>query len=991
MNADEIQDAIDRLGISLTEAEYEAYKAKIPIEDYLEKRLSWQPEYIKSYSYPRYEVAWVQMPRAKGGTNSFRVLIRHNTTPFYDRRTKLPIFRQIMAVDNPSQEWMIGKSPSQVHEWLSTTSRENQLEKLNRQMKTAIRKRQPYVIQQLDTEIEQLKLLDDVDIDNVKGWLYAIDDVAPELNEMPSKIVMRKKHWWDLADIARKPEGYVIPQTGRKIGIVGSRRRGSPQDYQELMDQFLKVYREGDTIVSGGANAGADKFAKKMATNYNIPYIEHIAKWGDLDVPGAVIDRYAYGKHIGERYNRNAGIDRNALIARDSDILIAMPVEERAFEADIKNLERQLNRAIRNGNQKAEITIRKQMEFVQEVADIINNKNYGGTNTTIDLFNYNNKGEYYHLPGKATTNKKGIPLATYNGPRTDGELRRIPKYGTNLATLNEGTPTKKIITPLHKTEGIHIPEIPESFRFDITPKPIGSSFRKMSPDELRVRSTIEKYYGNLKTDVININKPPTTMVEKFDAMLGKMKRTVVPLKETMYIGRPVKWDGTKEMIEGLRPGQRGYFGNPFPLYNESERAKVIEDFSNYFYDRLKTDPQYKAAIHNLKGETLGCHCNPKACHGNVIQQYIDQLPPDEIPNYKVAIQRGLNDIDSPNAKFFSINPTEERVIDGRKLGKQLDDIARLSNIQTSGAAWDPSTNPSTWERLGYKLEDADKAYLETISKITKPIGEAGKLLNRPWAYQGPTLRQWEGVGRMGGKKFWSGGAGEYANWIKSAKGFGGSTGRLATNLGGKIGGGLVEFAPLIAAQMAYNQLSSTEGRQYNLGVLGKIDVPQGMSESLAPYSTENYGLWGDYVIAKALEAAGEKGKGGWGQAFGTLPRAVAAGAYAIPNYFNQRLNYGEMANKYGQTWMVDPQALSDLGLSREEIDQVMPWLEYQRNLQANWRTQGKPTGFRTVGVSAMNPAWGSTPGLVGITPGQWIVRKKIDDPLLETGYVGVPT
>jgi len=54
----------------------------------------------------------------------------------------------------------------------------------------------------------------------------------------------------------------------------------------------------------------------------------------------------------------------------------------------------------------------------------------------------------------------------------------------------------------------------------------------------------------------------------------------------VYIGRAGK-------------GQDGYFGNPFRLRASESRGATIERYREYFYNRLKTDPEFKRRIHEL--------------------------------------------------------------------------------------------------------------------------------------------------------------------------------------------------------------------------------------------------------------------------------------------------------------------------------------------------------------------------------------------------------
>lgn len=70
-------------------------------------------------------------------------------------------------------------------------------------------------------------------------------------------------------------------------------------------------------------------------------------------------------------------------------------------------------------------------------------------------------------------------------------------------------------------------------------------------------------------------------------------------------------------------GEDGYFGNPIRLQSEAQRGSTLERYKEYFYNRLKTDPQFRERIHGLQGKTLGCFCKPNPCHGDIIKEYLD--------------------------------------------------------------------------------------------------------------------------------------------------------------------------------------------------------------------------------------------------------------------------------------------------------------------------------------------------------------------------------
>lgn len=86
-----------------------------------------------------------------------------------------------------------------------------------------------------------------------------------------------------------------------------------------------------------------------------------------------------------------------------------------------------------------------------------------------------------------------------------------------------------------------------------------------------------------------------------------MKTIIVNIEHfsdfTVYIGRPSKW------------------GNPFIIGVHGNRKEVIEKYKIYLLStkRLMDD------IMLLDGAILGCHCKPKACHGDIIIETIELI------------------------------------------------------------------------------------------------------------------------------------------------------------------------------------------------------------------------------------------------------------------------------------------------------------------------------------------------------------------------------
>lgn len=75
-------------------------------------------------------------------------------------------------------------------------------------------------------------------------------------------------------------------------------------------------------------------------------------------------------------------------------------------------------------------------------------------------------------------------------------------------------------------------------------------------------------------------------------------------------------------------GKDGFFGNPFPMKTEADRAQVMAQYLEYFARRLQTDTHFRTRVLELRGKTLGRFCKPAACHGDVIAFYLNNLSED---------------------------------------------------------------------------------------------------------------------------------------------------------------------------------------------------------------------------------------------------------------------------------------------------------------------------------------------------------------------------
>ena len=98
----------------------------------------------------------------------------------------------------------------------------------------------------------------------------------------------------------------------KTIGIVGSRRRDSYEDFQQVWEEFSGWYEEGDSICSGLCPKGADRFAVIIANRLDL--LPSYRLWFPPDW---------------KKYGKRVGFVRNTDIAKHSDILIACVASDR--------------------------------------------------------------------------------------------------------------------------------------------------------------------------------------------------------------------------------------------------------------------------------------------------------------------------------------------------------------------------------------------------------------------------------------------------------------------------------------------------------------------------------------------------------------------------------------------------------------------------------------------------------------------------------------
>lgn len=107
-----------------------------------------------------------------------------------------------------------------------------------------------------------------------------------------------------------------------KVGVVGSRRRNAAEDKAKLkyvLEGVIKKlpYFENICLISGGCPEGADKFAEELADELKLRKFIHQPDYSALP-PNP--KRF----HFTTIY-----FARNRLIAKDCDVLLALPAPDR--------------------------------------------------------------------------------------------------------------------------------------------------------------------------------------------------------------------------------------------------------------------------------------------------------------------------------------------------------------------------------------------------------------------------------------------------------------------------------------------------------------------------------------------------------------------------------------------------------------------------------------------------------------------------------------
>ncbi|MBO0239055.1 DUF4326 domain-containing protein [Escherichia coli] len=120
----------------------------------------------------------------------------------------------------------------------------------------------------------------------------------------------------------------------------------------------------------------------------------------------------------------------------------------------------------------------------------------------------------------------------------------------------------------------------------------------------------------------------STYSPKFTTIKSSLSE-VIPVR---YIQDKITFVSNKDKGEHFDTyiGRGTLWGNPYAIGQDGDRDEVIRKFA-YDFSRnfLRGGDDFNEKLKLLRGHTLGCHCKPYACHGDVLAEYLNKLDDGE--------------------------------------------------------------------------------------------------------------------------------------------------------------------------------------------------------------------------------------------------------------------------------------------------------------------------------------------------------------------------
>ena len=97
----------------------------------------------------------------------------------------------------------------------------------------------------------------------------------------------------------------------------------------------------------------------------------------------------------------------------------------------------------------------------------------------------------------------------------------------------------------------------------------------------------------------------------------------IPITRVVNIKIDTKYQKDKSTPSYEYIGRGSYWGNPYSMYEEGDdREEVIRKFK-YDFDYEKFPNKERSEVYKLAGKRLGCFCKPKACHGDILADFLN--------------------------------------------------------------------------------------------------------------------------------------------------------------------------------------------------------------------------------------------------------------------------------------------------------------------------------------------------------------------------------
>jgi hypothetical protein len=232
--------------------------------------------------------------------------------------------------------------------------------------------------------------------------------------------------------------------------------------------------------------------------------------------------------------------------------------------------------------------------------------------------------------------------------------------------------------------------------------------------------------GHSPEDIASlISRTPSNV--RFDPKIGDLigRETRKTIDE---VGNVVRWKSLtsaeqKDVVYiGRGSGDKGKFGNPFPVGNGVTVKEAVDKYSSWLWDKIKSDPEYAKELYALKGKRLACPGSEPndACHGQVIIKAIKYL--DKHPELisKTTSKKATSDIVVHSGGAGGSDTAWAKAADEVGIVTKGHSFVGHEKLNPNSAGF-TGTRPALEERIIYTKEEINKAK-PFIEKAARNLG-----------------------------------------------------------------------------------------------------------------------------------------------------------------------------------------------------------------------------------------------------------------------------